>query len=290
MSWFVVERSFTPKGSGLGEDRFAVVEDELGVSAIVVADGVTDKSGRVYGERTGGALAAECAIAVVRRLGEDAVPDRAVTAITAELAALRRTWGLDDGDPVAPAAVVAVVLPRRRIVWRVGDVHLAIRDGHGHWRHHRGDPPLDRVVAGVRAAYLQCLLAEGHPPDELARDDPGRRLVLPLLEKQARLANDEKAGPFGYGVFDGRPVPARFVEVFSLDGAEEVVVASDGYLSAAETLAAAEERLARSLAADPLRIGDHPATKAVAPGAAGFDDRTYLRVKKLVRQAGEGDG
>lgn len=178
----------------------------------MVADGVTDKSGRLYGERTGGALAAERVIAVTRCLGEDATPDRAVAAITAELAALRRTWGLCDSDPVAPAAVVAVVLPRRRIVWRVGDVHLAIRDGHGRRRHHRGDPPLDRVVAGVRAAYLQCLPAEGHPPDEPARDDPGRRLVLPLLEKQGHLANHEKAGPFGYGVFDGRPVPARFIE------------------------------------------------------------------------------
>ncbi|MBG0825697.1 hypothetical protein HS048_33985 [Planomonospora sp. ID91781] len=252
-----------------------VVEDQDGVHTIAVIDGVTDKSGRSYDGMTGGARAAECIAATLERLGPGGAPAGAVAAVTADLVRLRRRWGVADDDPMAPAAVAAVLWPRHNLAWRVGDVHVAVKRS-GRWEHHPGDSPLDRVMAGVRAAYLQCLLAEGHSPAELAAQDPGRHMLLPLLKKQSRLALRE--GPYGYGVLDGRPVPPTFIETFSLEEVTEVVLASDGYLSAAPDLAAAERQLAQSLAADPLRIGDHPSTKPIAPGASSFDDRTYVRV------------
>ncbi|WP_424534368.1 hypothetical protein ACOZ38_29250 [Sphaerisporangium viridialbum] len=105
--------------------------------------------------------------------------------------------------------------------------------------------------------------------------------MLPVLQRQSLLANRPDAGPLGFGLLDGRGVPDRFIETFPLhEDAFEVTLASDGYLSAAEHLAQAEQELGASLRADPLRIGAHPSTKGLAPGATSFDDRTYIRVHR----------
>ncbi|MDP9842092.1 hypothetical protein [Streptosporangium lutulentum] len=278
--WVIAERAHVPKGAGRGEDLLVTVEDDLGLRCVGVIDGATDKSGRTYGGLSGGALAAERVAASLRSLPADTGPAAAVAAVTAGLARLRREWGVSEDDPLAPSAVAAVLLPRRRLVWRVGDVHLAIGRAGG-WEHHRGDKAIDRVLAGARAAYLHCLLAEGRSVAELAREDPGRELVLPVLRRQSVLANREEAGPLGFGVLDGRRVPDRFVEVFPLDHEVlEVALASDGYLSAAERLRHAEDELAASLRADPMRIGAHPSTKGLTPGTVSFDDRTYVRVRR----------
>jgi hypothetical protein len=197
---------------------------------------------------------------------------------------LRREWSIAADDLLAPAAVAAVAWPRQQVVWRVGDVHIAIgcgSSGHVRWRHQVGDKLIDTVLAGTRAAYLHCLLIQGQRVEDLAAADPGRALIRPVLERQAALANRDDAGPFGYGLLDGRPIPERFIETFPLpDDACEVVLASDGYLGAAATLAAAEAELRASLRENPLRISTHPATKGVAAGAQSFDDRTYVRLSR----------
>ena len=85
-------------------------------------------------------------------------------------------------------------------------------------------------------------------------------------------------------MLDGTVIPTRYIEVFALAGVQEVVIASDGYLSAAPTLESAEQALALSLAEDPQRMTTNPGTKGVKPGAESFDDRTYIR---LLRRTGE---
>jgi hypothetical protein len=278
--WTVAEQAQVPKGAGRGEDRLVVIDDDQGIRCVGVIDGATDQSGRTYEGLSGGALAAECVATSLRDLTAGTGPRTAVAAISADLARLRRDWSIAEDDPLAPSAVAAVLLPRRRLVWRVGDVHVAIGRVDG-WEHHRGDKVIDRVLAGARAAYLHCLLADGHSATELAREDLGRALVLPVLRRQSILANRQEDGPLGFGVLDGRRVPDRFVEVFPLDdGVLEVALASDGYLSAAGRLRQAEDELTASLLADPMRIGAHPSTKGLTPGANSFDDRTYIRVRR----------
>ncbi|MBB5776644.1 hypothetical protein [Nonomuraea jabiensis] len=277
--WRVAERAVRAKGAGPGEDRVVVLEDDGGVRCAAVIDGVTDKSGRDYGGASGGALAADRVAQALATLPDGVTVAEAVAAVSAELMELRRKWSVAGDDLLAPAAVAAVAWPRRRLVWRVGDVHVALGHRDGRWRPHPGGKLIDTVLAGARAAYLHCLLLQGEHPQELAATDPGRALIRPVLERQAVLANREEAGPFGFGLLDGRPVPERFVETFELaEDVDEVVLASDGYLGPARTLAAAEAELRASLRADRLRIREHPATKAMAAGADSFDDRSYVRV------------
>ncbi|WP_443224492.1 hypothetical protein [Streptomyces sp. 4N509B] len=271
-AWDIVERFSAAKGSlAPSEDRLVVAANGL----IIAVDGSTDKSGRDYGGLTGGAMAADCVAATLAAMPPDTAPANAVAGVTNALAKLRTTWGIAANDPLAPSAVAAVVVPQLDLAWRVGDVHVGLRAG-GEWRQYPARKAIDDVLAATRAAYLHCLLEAGHDPAELSASDPGRKVILPVLEQQGRLAN--KQGPYGYGVFDGTPIPAAYIEVFDLGRIEEVVLATDGYISAAATLAEAEEELARSLADDPLRISTHLGTKAVRPGAASFDDRTYIRL------------
>ncbi|MFI7135548.1 hypothetical protein ACIBQ1_58560 [Nonomuraea sp. NPDC050153] len=283
--WRVAERAARAKGAGPGEDRVVVLDDGDGVHCAAVIDGVTDKSGRDYGGASGGALAADRVAQTLATLPSGVSVAEAVAAVSAELMELRRKWSVAEDDLLAPAAVAAVVWPRRKLVWRVGDVHVALGHRDGGWRRHAGGKLIDTVLAGARAAYLHCLLLQGERPEDLAAGDPGRALIRPVLERQAVLANRDDAGPFGYGLLDGRPVPERFVETFALtDDVCEVVLASDGYLGPARTLSGAEAELQVSLRADRLRIMEHAATKAVAAGAESFDDRSYLRLSRRPRR------
>ena len=277
--WVLVESEQLPKNSaGSGEDRLLVLEDASGVTCCAVVDGATDKSGRSYGGVTGGTLAAECVVDVLRRLPPDADPDTGLSAVTQHLSALRTTWQVADDDVQAPSAVAAVFLPRRRQLWRVGDIHMAVACD-SRWHAYPAEKGIDHVVAAARAALVTCHLVQGGTVDDLAVADPGREMMLPLLQRQNALANTDI--PLGFGVLDGRTVPSRFLEVIDLaDDVTEIVLATDGYLAPAPTLREAEEELAASLTADPLRIGKHAATKAVTPGADSFDDRTYVRLRR----------
>lgn len=279
-TWEVVESASTPKKAGANEDVLVLRRDTRGeLLFAAVIDGATDKSGRSYGDLTGGALAARHVAAALERLGPEAEAAAAVAAITAELDTMRAHWNIDPEDRVAPSAVAVIFAVRARQVWRVGDSHLAWRAG-GAWTRHVGEKAVDVAAASARAAYLTCLLEGGATVAELAAEDPGRAMILPILMRQSQLANSDAEHPFAYGVLDGTAVPARFIETFTLPGdVEEVVMASDGYLDPAETLTGAEDELAVSLAGDPLRIGDRPATKGLAPGANSFDDRTYVRLQ-----------
>ena len=72
--------------------------------------------------------------------------------------------------------------------------------------------------------------------------------------------------------------PCQYLEVIDITGANEIVMATDGYIEPRSTLAESEMLLAERIARDPLMIDGTPQTKGVQPGANSFDDRLYLRV------------
>ena len=78
--------------------------------------------------------------------------------------------------------------------------------------------PVWRVDAAglARAAYTAALLSQGVPVEDIARDDPGREFIRPILEAQDVLANTPEPSLFAYGVINGTPVPTRLVEVLGL--------------------------------------------------------------------------
>ncbi|CAI9404837.1 hypothetical protein [Nocardioides sp. T2.26MG-1] len=202
---------------------------------------------------------------------------RAVEAAAADLEPLAmverltETTAAHQGAQRPSAAAVVFSLTARRVVV-VGDGWVGV-DGAARFYDHR----FESVVTEARRAVTQAALAAGRSVDELRRDDPGRRAVHDLLVGEAELRNVDADGPYFYSCLDGRPVPRRHLAVVDVPaGARSLCLASDGYPVLAETWQESERALFADIEADPLRIGRHAGTKALAPGAETFDDRTFL--------------
>ncbi|MCR9129746.1 MAG: hypothetical protein NXI12_09500 [Alphaproteobacteria bacterium] len=256
-----VLRSKTGDDGG-GEDRLLVTD-----SFAAVIDGATAKEAGSGGPSPG-ALAADAVLEAVTRLDAGCDRTTAIRSLDAAVAAIQ------DQAVERPTAVCALYSAARREVWRVGDVGVRIGQRAFPARKH-----VDDVAAAFRSALLQAELLNGADRDDLAAHDPGRAAILGLLRQQGAFANRAEAGAYCYAVLDGTGRAAEFAETFQAEPGDEVVLATDGYLSPAATLAAAETELKDSLAEDPLRIRNHAATKGVRPGSTSFDDRAYLRLR-----------
>ncbi len=254
----------------------AACEDRIFESDAFVAvfDGATDKTDARYADMPGGRFAVEVLARSLGALDEDASGAQCIEALSEEL---RRA--IDDHSPESrpedtPSASAVIYSAARGEIWRVGDCSWRQLD-----RVQVGMKAIDGIVAAARAALLEALLRKDVPLDSLLESDPGREMVLPLLEEQYRFRNlDDPSCGLAFGALDGKPVPVRFIEISAAEPGAELVLATDGYPDLMPTLAESEEWLARDLAEDPLRIGRHKTTKAVTPGHASFDDRAYVRL------------
>lgn len=252
---------------GLCED-VVVATDQL----VAVVDGATDKAGLRFptsdGASTGGRFAALLLAEELSTLEPGTPPRDAVAALSRALDAAIVAQAGQLPAYARPSASVVVydhVLGR---VWRVGDCSFRLDTSA-----HLGGKTIDRVTADFRAAYL-ATLDEAAPADGT---DPGREVILPLLRRQADLAN--RPGEFGYGVLNGMPVPAEFIEQVVVDpSVRDLVLASDGYPTLPGTLKDAEDNLRAALEADPQCVAELRSTKGLMAGLRSFDDRAWVRV------------
>ncbi|MDO5512860.1 hypothetical protein [Corynebacterium sp.] len=236
----------------LGEHFLGVFD---GMSSPLAGD--DQRSGREF---------ARTAVAVSRALDPDISAREAMNVITEAL----RELGVRHAGPFG--AVGAIYSVARREVWRVGDISVRIND-----EEHPGIKEVDTALAYYRAAYNAALLA-AEPGTDIAGQDPGLVAATPLLTVQGYLANH--IGPFGYGVFNGADIPPDYIEIIPVSPGDEVVLATDGFLSAAPTLAAAEEELRAAERRDPLAIAEMQSmAKCLRSGYNAHDDRTYVRFR-----------
>jgi len=243
---------------------------------VALIDGATDIGDRRYLGLTPGRFAMETLRDAIAALPPDIDANAAIDRLSEVLLTAARSAGMRPDAHVRPTATVACYSVGRREVWRVGDALVRI-GGFVSIPH----TELDRLASATRAAYDRALIALGMPLAEIEVHDPGREIMLPVLHLQTRFQNDPADfAEFGRGVIDGRQVPRRFREIWSVDLGTEVVLTTDGYPSPAPTLNQAEQELADLLARDPLRIDKgNPGTKGRRPGQASFDDRAYVRLR-----------
>ena len=266
-SYQLLDLSIVPK------DDFTRCEDAVVLtdSHVAVIDGMTTGFGNRRSGRAvpPGRIAAKLLAEITASLEPRATAREAVATYTDAL----RDDGRRLSDVLFGASIVCLSLDRRE-AWRVGDCHLRI----GHHEHF-GEKDVDNANSAYRAAINHASLANGASAEQLRASDVGRQATGPLLDAQRHLAN--YIGPFGYGVINGTPVPARFVEVHPLpDNGVEVTMMSDGYPAFGTGLADAEARLAEALSRDPICINElSRMAKAWEPGTNGPDDRSYLRLR-----------
>jgi hypothetical protein len=199
----------------------------------------------------------------------------AVSILSTSLTAGQDRLGINPDEWGWPAAAQIVMFSKHRMeVWRLGDAHIAVNGV----ALPDNPTPLDGPAVAFRSAVLWAMIAGGATPADLRRSDPSWDMLLPLLELQHHLRNaSDVSNPFAYGLLDGRQVDKSFIQVYSILSQDEVIFASDGYLSPAPTLEEAEGDLAYCLTEDPLLIDKHLGFRPVADGMVSFDDRSYVR-------------
>jgi hypothetical protein len=266
----VVDAVVTPKTrGGRGEDRLVITENYA-----AVVDGATAKD--VADAREGvtpspGERLAELVADSVPKLSPNLESREVIAVITGIIRQHAASAGF-------PSASLLLYSATRREAIVVGAGSVRIDNEEQTFVH-----PHETVAAAARSVYLLELLREGAKPDDLRATDPGRQLVLPLLQKERLLRNVDLDGGVYFGAIDGQRVPPRFLEVLAVpDGARLLTLASDGYPRLLNDFAATELYLQDLLASDPLMIGRHLSAKGVRPGDQGFDDRTYVQLSLRV--------
>lgn len=245
----------------------------VGAHFVGVFDGTTAKHPVRLAGQTPGAFAAQHVAAAFSRLDADASMADAVGQVADSLKRAGESHGFTGREVEPPSCTMLVVSFARNELWSVGDGFACIGGEHLALR----APPSDGVIARFRDLYQSLLLARGADPDELFETDPAHDLVMPVLSLQWHLRNHPDS-PWGYGAIDGGPVPDRYQLCRSLGDAGQVVLTTDGYLSAAPTLADAEAELATLAAQDPLLLSGHGTRARPSRSDVAFDDRSYVRV------------
>lgn len=255
-----------------GKDTDAKKEDRLVVTDdfAAVIDGATS-SGTIDG-RPGGIVAAEAVERAVRELAPDASVRDFVDSATAAIIRAIGDW--PDETIMRPSAVAAVWSRSRGEVWRIGDCHLRI-DG----RDYHGGKEIDRIGYEFRCAVIRARLRLGLTSlDAELRVPTMEQPFRPLVLAQHAFLNLDSDDPLAYGGLAGTFVPDRFIEVFEAADAREIVLASDGFLSPAATLAEGLTEIASVRENDPLMVERVMGSRPFMSGRDYFDDTTYVRI------------
>lgn len=258
------EGKFGPEDN---QDRLVVTED-----FIVVIDGAGG-GGPIAGKPSGWVVA-EAGAACVQRMPQMATAQEFMQAMTEVTAEVNKGW---DGTHYRPAMQVAALSVARGELWRVGDISLRIDD-----TPYPGGKLVDDLRARMRALLIEEGLAAGaFTHQEVVKEKAASPLKFAwkiFTRIQGAYQNRGDGHPLSYGVIDGTPVPERFVEIFPVKDAREIVISSDGFVEPYATLDLALAELKRLQREDPLLYQTMDGNAPFQPSGL-FDDSTYVRIR-----------
>ncbi len=255
----------TPKGDpALNEDRL-IIDDRF----VAVVDGAT-ASGFINGV-PGGIVAAGAVADALESLQADATVHEFVDAANSLFN--DRTRGLLERGAMPPFAAAVVWSRAKKEIWRIGDCHFRIDE-----KDYIGEKEVDRVAYSFRCGVVRARLALGLTSIEAERrvaalDQPYRPLVL----VQHAFMNLDSDDPMAYGAINGSPIPAKFIEIVDASRARQIVLCSDGFTKPYPSLQEAIRETTKLGEIDPLLVYEYDGSRPFAPGAAWFDDTTYVR-------------
>ncbi|MDD5040258.1 MAG: hypothetical protein PHY34_03860 [Patescibacteria group bacterium] len=246
------------KTSGRNEDFFGYNK-----SCIVIADGVTDKSGKLYSGKTGGELASR--LVVAETLATALNGQKLINVLNNGIRKLYQKFGISR----------YAVEPR----FRFGCVFIAVRfTDEKAIITYLGD--LGFRINGVNV-YQETIKIEKSHSEERARyiqetnDVAGSRMhLMPLLLEQ--LTHQNCSGDvLGYGVIDGTKTPPEYVKTFEYArrGLKTIELFTDGYFKIPEkvSIEAWEKAYRQVEREDPDKWKKYKATKSK-------DDRTVVLI------------
>lgn len=237
-----------------------------------VIDGVTAKGKRLYANMSSGRYAARLLAEEMEKLAPDLTAQQAVAQLNRALAeAYDCPFSQVEVEDRLQAAVIMYSKARRE-VWSFGDCQAMINE-----TVIRNPKRVDELLSHVRALYLELYGREEVPRQDCAlqtETDSGREYIMPLLRRQAMLANTNSE--FGYDILDGGAVNCEHVKVYPVREGDHIVLASDGYPKIFSSLAESEQYLQKVLLEDPQCVCQNLQTKGLKKEQLSFDDRAYL--------------
>lgn len=247
-----------------GKDRVRN-EDYCGYDKeiFVVADGATDKSGKLYQGKTGGEILSRLITATCLETGLAGV--KLVRKLSQECIAFYKknnTLALTNGFyRFAASFVCAKIIKDKLVVTQVGDSAFRVNGTKTYFNTWLvGD-----LVSEFRARYIQTT-------GDIKRS---RQFILPLLKEQYSFYNDAKS-PVGWGVINGTPIPKKFIKIyhFPIKGIKSLEIFSDGYYDIPKGIEVKDwEQMYKNIEKeDPYKYKKYKATKTK-------DDRTIMVVK-----------
>jgi hypothetical protein len=266
LTYHVVETFCVGKGTPeQNEDRLVILPH-----AIAVVDGAT--SSTPIDGIAGGIIAAEATVGAIHQLSIDWNFRELVDCATHRLA--ERLGNHHANELPGPAATVLAWNPGRDELYRLGDSHARLDD-----QVLIGDKKVDQIGSAFRVACLEARLRLGHISVTEARNVSVLADVhKSLIEVQHAYQNRDNGHPLEYGAIDGRPVPDRFLEVYSTTGVQDLVLCSDGFLAPCASLSDAITDLDRLRANDPLLFQTVCGSRAFPTQGRFFDDTSYVRI------------
>lgn len=196
-------------------------EDYYGYNnnSFVVADGATDKSGRIYDGKTGGEIASH--LVVEKCLATDLNGPEIVNYLNQEINKLYLKLGIIDDIKNAVnrftcAFVLARCIEEKVIITFLGDSGFRINGTDLY----KFDKKLDIDHAQMRADYI----------NETGDVEGSYDHIKPFIIKQYRFQN-HPSHELGYGALDGTDTPNKFIEVFEYDRnkVKTIELFTDGY-------------------------------------------------------------
>ncbi len=251
---------------GKNEDQ-SLCEDGLFINDdfIAVFDGVTSKSSRTFGGKTGGKSAMEKALETMSVMPYNIEAKELFEKINSAVLSLY------NGESTGEAAVCGIVFSRhKKQIWSLGDCQCRINS-----KYYAHEKEVDTLLAYVRALVLELSRIEGTTDEELLQNDIGREFILPILKKQHLLANSDSR--FSYAVLNGTPFDGNKIEIHTVNEGDTVILASDGYPFLFASLEQCENELNRIIKENPLCDKDYKSTKGISSGNKSFDDRTFIK-------------
>jgi hypothetical protein len=278
-SLFAINEAFS-KGKGkekFNEDCFVITNDFA-----AVIDGATSKSEFRWDGKTTGKIASEIIYETICQLPTNINAEEAIIKITERIHHFYTKHGILNkikANPVFKISASAVIYSAYlNEVWQIGDCPCIIGQ-----KYYPNKKDIDRIISEARSVFLESEISRGVSLPNLIEHDLGRDFIFPLLVKQTILQNHPLSNqPYTFAVFDGFPINMEQVNIYPVGKEKIIILSSDGYPKLFPTLQKTEDYLAQILKEDPLCFRKFKNTKGLVKGNVSFDDRTYLRLTRLL--------
>ena len=248
------------------EDALVITDDFA-----AVIDGATDLSGLTVDGMTPGRYASQTVATGIKALPPEFTALEAINFLSDHLAKDKRKRTLPKG--FRPFCVLAIYSKNRQEIFRLKDIQVKTNQST-----FDDDIPAIQILTLMRQAYLNAVIANSIPVNDILKNDPYQKILKDICEKNNALLNNDKS-TFGFGVIDGAMVPEKFIEVIPVQSGSEITITSDGYPVVKDSLANSEAALKEILQNDPLLIGEYPQPRGIVPNGISFDDRTWLKIR-----------